>query len=244
MNIESDRSITELKQGYIEADRRYSCLFCGRQFEEGDIYTSGSRLVDARTAAGLHIQEMHESVFKALISNGKNDTGLTDTQKELLSCFYEGLTDKEIAEKTDISTSTVRFQRFKFREKARQAKVFLALYGLTEERIKERLKTNNAPGVDEEDDSSMNEEEEQKVIMAFFSSLNPLKLKSFSAKEKKKLVLLRLISEQFERVKRYSEDEVNEVLRDIYSDYVTLRRSLIDYGFMERTTDCREYWLR
>lgn len=26
-------------------------------------------------------------------------------------------------------------------------------------------------------------------------------------------------------------------------DYVTIRRYLIEYGFMERTNDCKEYWI-
>jgi hypothetical protein len=86
-------------------------------------------------------------------------------------------------------------------------------------------------------------EETQKIIQTFFASTEPLVLKGFPPKEKKKLVILRLISEQFEQDRRYSEKEVNAILRSIYEDYATIRRDLIEYGFMDRTRDCRAYWL-
>ena len=50
--------------------------------------------------------------------------------------------------------------------------------------------------------------------------------------------------EQFEPGRTYTEKEVNGILRDIFDDYVTLRRYLIEYGFLERTRDCRTYWRR
>lgn len=77
-----------------------------------------------------------------------------------------------------------------------------------------------------------------------FESLEPLKLRVFSAKEKRKVVALTKIVEQFEPGRTYTEKEVNGILRDIFDDYVTLRRYLIEYGFLERTRDCRTYWRR
>lgn len=62
-------------------------------------------------------------------------------------------------------------------------------------------------------------------------------------KEKNKVVIFGKIAEQFEYGKRYSEQEVNEILKPIYEDYMTIRRYLIMYGFMERTKDGRQYWL-
>ena len=87
-------------------------------------------------------------------------------------------------------------------------------------------------------------EEREKIISTFFESLNPLVLKSFPAKEKKKLVILRVISEQFEIGKRYSYTEIHKMLQSIFEDHATIRRYLIEYGFMERTSDCREYWIK
>lgn len=87
-------------------------------------------------------------------------------------------------------------------------------------------------------------EETQKIIDAFFISTDPLRLKNFSSKEKKKLVILQVIAEQFESGKRYGEKEVNRILEAIYPDYASIRRHLIEYGFMGRTQDCTEYWLK
>jgi hypothetical protein len=87
-------------------------------------------------------------------------------------------------------------------------------------------------------------EESDKILTTVFESLSPLKLKLFSAKEKKKIVTLRKIAQQFETGKVYTEKELNRILKDIYDDYPTLRRYLIEYGFMERSTDCMQYWLK
>jgi hypothetical protein len=87
-------------------------------------------------------------------------------------------------------------------------------------------------------------EESEKVLATVFESITPLKLKVFSAKEKKKIITLRKIVEQFERGRIYPEKEINQVLKGIYDDYPTLRRYLIEYGFMERSTDCSEYWVK
>ncbi|MDR1669401.1 MAG: DUF2087 domain-containing protein [Oscillospiraceae bacterium] len=85
-------------------------------------------------------------------------------------------------------------------------------------------------------------EEEERIIKTYFASLEPLTLKKFPLKEKRKLVILRVIAGQFECKKRYSEKEINQILKGICEDYVTVRRYLIEYGFMERTRDCSEYW--
>ena len=68
-------------------------------------------------------------------------------------------------------------------------------------------------------------------------------MKSFSPKEKKKVVILTKIAEQFEKGKLYNEKEVNQILQPIFDDYMSLRRYLIMYGFMERTQDGSKYWL-
>ena len=86
------------------------------------------------------------------------------------------------------------------------------------------------------------EAEEKKILSSVFESMEPLRLKVFSAKEKKKIVILRRIAQEFERGRHYTEAEVNEILEAIYSDYVTLRRYLIEYGYMGRVRDGSDYW--
>ena len=86
-------------------------------------------------------------------------------------------------------------------------------------------------------------QERLRILENFFSSFNPLVLKTFSPKEKNKVVILTKIAEQFEKGKTYSEKEINQILKPIYEDYMTLRRYLIMYGFMERAKDGSKYWL-
>ena len=61
-------------------------------------------------------------------------------------------------------------------------------------------------------------------------------------KEKKKVVILRAIAQEFEQGKTYTERQVNEILKEIFPDYVTLRRYLIEYGYLRRTRDGSAYW--
>ena len=87
------------------------------------------------------------------------------------------------------------------------------------------------------------EAEEKKILSGVFSSLEPLKLKVFSAKEKKKVVILKRIAQEFEPGRRYTEGEVNALLKEIYFDFATLRRYLVEYGWISREKDCSAYWL-
>ncbi len=43
--------------------------------------------------------------------------------------------------------------------------------------------------------------------------------------------------------KSYSEKEVNERLSSIYADFAILRRYLVNSHLLERSNDCREYWV-
>ena len=84
-------------------------------------------------------------------------------------------------------------------------------------------------------------EEERKILANFFESEEPLRLNLFSPKEKKKIVILRRIAKEFSPGRDYSEKEINELLKAIYPDFATLRRALIDYGYLTRTPDGRVY---
>jgi len=240
-----DYSVGELKQGCQKTDAGYRCLFCDREYLKGDIYSFDGRLVEAKTAIRLHITEDHGCVFDMLGELGKKSTGLTDAQMQMLRCFYKGLSDKETAALTGTVPATVRFQRFSLREKARRAKVFLSLYELSAERDAGQSALPPHAGATMIDERySITGEEKRKIAETFFSSFSPLRLKTFSSKEKKKLVILSVIAEQFDKGRKYSEQEINSFLKSVYGDYATLRRYLIEYGFMERTKNCKEYWLK
>jgi hypothetical protein len=58
------------------------------------------------------------------------------------------------------------------------------------------------------------------------------------------LIVLREISQRFQRGRIYREKEINEILKDVYDDYVTLRRYLIEHDFLDRKRDGSQYWLK
>lgn len=241
--------IDTLKKGYIfnSESSQYICLVCGAVFEIGEVFPFRNRFFDASKAVKLHLEQEHGKRFEELLNLESKYISLTENQKELFQMIHDGLSDKEIAEKLGITASTVRHQRFMFREKAKQAKMYLALYEMaTENKPSDKAKImpmhGGAKMVD--DRYITTKEESEKIIENSFESLSPLKLKVFSAKEKKKIVVLTKIAEQFVKGRIYPEKEVNQILKGIYEDFVTLRRYLIEYGFMERSKDCKEYWLK
>lgn len=240
--------LDEIKKGYrYDKDQDvYVCNHCGQVFNVGQVFQIDGSFFMAEPAVMKHIKQIHSSNLTQLLYSESKYNTLTQNQRELLAMFYSKISDKDMARKLNVTESTIRRQRFTFREKAKQAKFYLAMYELVfedEPLTAEQIIPihNNAIYVD--DRYLITAEEKQHIIETFFSSTHPLVLKSFSPKEKKKVVILGKIAEQFEYGKKYSECEVNEILKPIYDDYMTIRRYLIMYGFMERTRDGRQYWL-
>lgn len=246
-------TLDEIKSGYSYNGEKFTCNVCGREYEDGEIFRIDDRYFTASKMIKLHIQREHDNIFEILASNDKKYTGITENQKDLLRMICSGLNDNEIAKATGVAPATIRHQRFVFREKAKQAKLYLAIYEVAMDGVYNSKKSSNKSDeiIDVHKDATMVDDryvvtksEEEQIVQSMFSSLTPLRLKTFAIKEKKKIIILKKICEQFERNKQYSEKEVNIILKDIYEDYVLLRRYLIEYGFLDRTNDCKEYWLK
>lgn len=58
----------------------------------------------------------------------------------------------------------------------------------------------------------------------------------------KQAILLKLI-EKFKDEIKYTEQEVNEMIKKFFEDYTLLRRELINYGYMQRNPTTGEYWV-
>lgn len=85
--------------------------------------------------------------------------------------------------------------------------------------------------------------EKEKIISTYFEEEKIIK--QLPSKAKRIAILLEYITAQFfTRNVSYTEKEVNDILKKIYADYVTLRRELIEFRFLERSSDCREYWVK
>jgi hypothetical protein len=99
----------------------------------------------------------------------------------------------------------------------------------------------NAKQVDER--FAITEQENESILNSYFKQGLNGPLDSFPLKEKKRVAILQHILKKFTANQRYTEKEVNAILKPLYEDYVLLRRLLIDYGFMTRTQDGSSYWL-
>ena len=240
-------SLEDLKRGYINDEHYHICLLCGQYFEKGIIYPENGVMYESERFMRKHIEKAHDSVFEYLIQMDKKLTGVTEHQRSLLKLFYQGKTDKEVQDEMGIgSASTIRNHRFVLKEKERQSKVFLALMELLRDKDKyaptflEIHKT--ARMVD--DRYNVTQEEIEAILTKYFPDGINGPLKAFSRKEKHKLVVLREIAKRFDLDRCYTEQEVNHILKTAYDDYATLRRYLIEYGFLNRKPDGSQYWLK
>lgn len=247
LNRPGDLDLEILKQGFVKQKEHYRCIFCGFSTESGIIYRDTDTMFTAEKFMRIHIGRAHGSVFSALLELDKKTTGLSEHQCSLLKLFYRGVPDEQIQKELQIgSISTIRNHRFVLKEKERQAKIFMTIMELIRDKeATEPLYIQPHPTATMVDDRyKITAAENEKLLQKYFPDGLDGRLKVFTMKEKGKIVVLRHISKKFDPESTYSEKEVNEILKTVFADYVTLRRYLIEYGFMDRTHDCSSYWLK
>ncbi|HEY3800170.1 MAG TPA: metalloregulator ArsR/SmtB family transcription factor [Caulobacteraceae bacterium] len=79
---------------------------------------------------------------------------------------------------------------------------------------------------------------EDKVLEGFVDAGG--RLTTMPASRRKRWIVLKWLTENFEEGRRYREHEVNEIIQRRHPDCATLRRELIGYGMMAR--DAGVYW--
>jgi hypothetical protein len=241
-------TLQDLVAGYTETGAAYACLFCDEIRRKGHVYHRGEDLIEAELAMRDHIDEAHVSTFRALLALGKKGTGLSDTQRTLLGLFHDGLTDREIQPLVGgVSLSTIRNHRFVLREKARRARVFLALMELLESgRQDPGSRFIDIPGKLSAGDErfAITKTEFRRIVRANFPQGPDGRLARLPRKQKHKVAVLIQILQRFDASRRYSQTEVNEILASASEDYTTLCRYMVDYGFLGRTRDGAEYWVQ
>ncbi|MCL2375831.1 MAG: DUF2087 domain-containing protein [Defluviitaleaceae bacterium] len=252
-------SIEDLKRGFKFDEQKgiYICLLCGQSFERGVVYPVADTFYDAEKAIDGHVKAQHPPMFEFYLDMGRAYTGLSAGQEELARLFYQGHSDKEIAAMTGAnSVSTIRNQRFAIREKYKQAKILVALTELLEEQMenqKQGRKTASdgdklidfhltANAIDER--FAITQAEKKEVLARYFGPDGQVLIKRFPAREKKKIIVMQKIMDDFEAGVDYSEKEVNEIIKRYFDDFESVRRALIQYGFMDRTKDGTRYWVK
>ncbi|EYE88587.1 transcriptional regulator [Fervidicella metallireducens AeB] len=243
-------AIEEIEKGYVESEKEYICIVCGEHFEKGRIFDIDSKLYDAKRAAELHIEKNHGNMLEYLLGLNSTFTGISDVQREIITLMFKGFSDKEIALKLGVAQSTIRNHRYKLREKEKQAKLFLTIMKLltdsTNRKItkldKEEISDFHITAKSIDDRYNITDKEKTETIKTYMEENGALK--AYPAKEKKKIIILNEICKNFTKGKTYSEKEINRILKRIYVDYVTIRRALVEYGFIDRTNDGSKYWVK
>jgi hypothetical protein len=221
-------SLEEMKRGYWEDLDQYGCLLCGYKIEKGIVYQDEDLLYEAEKFIKVHIQKT----------------------QGLLQLFYQGKSNAEVQSAMGIgSSATIRNHRFVLKEKARQAKAFLAIMELLMGRDQSSIIDYSPPNSNNTSSViigrfNLTRNEIDKILKKSFPEGTDGHLKTYDLKHKSRLVILWEVTKRFEADRTYSEKEVNEILKTVYDDYATIRRHLIEYGFMDRKLDGSEYWLK
>ncbi len=77
-----------------------------------------------------------------------------------------------------------------------------------------------------------------KVLKTFFKNKRLVKL---PVQRKKRMIILDGYAGMFKKGKKYSEENVNEIIKQSFDDYCTIRRLLIEENLMKREKQI--YWL-
>lgn len=117
-----NETIEDFKRGYLWDNKKgeFICLICRKNIGINTDIINDHRLT-------------HGSPVERLLMLDKKHTGLTEIKKELLDMLSSKCSDKEIASNLACTDSTVRNIRFSLRERARQARAFLAIMELVDE---------------------------------------------------------------------------------------------------------------
>lgn len=148
------------------------------------------------------------------------------------------LTGKELAERLALTAPTISHHMRKLTDAGivvAESDAQRQIYSLNADLL---LASRRTPVDGAQVDSRPNEEpldEEAtfraKVVRDFFDGE---RLKSVPAQRKRRVIVLQHLMERFDPSRPYTEREVNDLLRPAHDDVATLRRELVDYGFMQR----------
>jgi hypothetical protein len=82
-------------------------------------------------------------------------------------------------------------------------------------------------------------------ILGIIKDLNGI-IYRWPKRKEEKMAVLKYMQSKFEKNKIYTEREVNEIIRKWHSfgDFALIRREMYDNYLMDRTPDCKKYWIQ
>ncbi len=142
---------------------------------------------------------------------------------------------EELAQRFGLSASTVSFHLKKLQKAGlvfSEKQQYYVIYQANPQVLDMPLRS--LISVDAETSQIENEridQYKQKVLNSFFSNGRLVKIPT---QHKKMLMALEVIASSFDMDIIYTENEVNDLIAVIYDDYCTIRRLLVDEGYMSR----------
>ncbi len=153
-------------------------------------------------------------------------------------------TVEQLAAMLDLGASTVSHHLAKLAEARLVTATAQSYYnyyrletGQLEQMARRLLSTESLPAIASDLDENAFD---RKVVSDYL--LPDGQLKTIPSQRKKLLVVLRHIVQDFQPGKRYSEKEVNEILKHYHEDTASLRRELIGAKLMAREGGGGAYW--
>jgi len=148
---------------------------------------------------------------------------------------------EELAERLGKAPSTLSFHLRKLEEAelvGKQRTQYYVLYALRRERLEVTLRELVvAPAAAADREHGRLDRYRDKVLRTFFDDG---KLTQLPKQWRKRVIVLEELAGLFAPARRYAEHEVNELVATRFADYCTIRRQLVDEGFMARDGDA--YW--
>jgi biotin operon repressor len=149
----------------------------------------------------------------------------------------EPLTGKDLAARLDLTPATISHHMRKLVESGivvAESDAQRQWYRLNGDLLRaSRSAPLSAPDTAAPPDRLLAGEEKYRarVLRNFFDGE---RLKHIPAQRKQRVVVLQYLVERFNPARTYAEREVNDILRGVHEDVATLRRELVDYGYLER----------
>jgi hypothetical protein len=160
-----------------------------------------------------------------------------ESRLRILGLLAEGpLVGKEIAARLDLTPPTVSHHMRKLVDAGivtATSDAQMQRYALNGDLL---LAMRRAPLEPEPETSPASTDDEDaayraKVLRNFFDGE---RLKTIPAQRKQRVIVLQKLMDRFDPAQTYAEREVNDLLRPTHDDVASLRRELVDYGFMTR----------
>ncbi len=140
-----------------------------------------------------------------------------------------------LSQRLKLAPSTISFHLKKLEEMKlvySTKEQYYVVYHLNKDILSLKLSDLIYAGESEKDIETEREEQyKQNVINAFFEYG---KLKSIPVQQKKRKIVLEIISKQFEYGKTYTEREVNIIIADFHDDFCTIRKEMVELNILER----------